>query len=255
MHRVYDVKRLAATLLGFGIGRLADFQLLCSAAQHVLAALALVERFAGYDAVDFCKDVLEGEFDVGGVQGGRLDEGQVVVACGHVSIMIFLARCKRRTSKLLRLLGRHRSEMPQIALISHKHNDNVRICVVAQLLQPSGHILVCLVLAYIVDEQRADRASVVGRRNSPVPLLACCVPDLGFDRLGVDLDAACRELDADGRLGVEVELVACEAAQQVGFTDPGISDQDHCGGLAGEACIAGWGGRPLKRNCAWTVST
>jgi hypothetical protein len=33
------------------------------------------------------------------------------------------------------------------------------------------------------------------------------------------LDGAGSELDADGRLGVEVELVAGEPAQQVGFTD------------------------------------
>ena len=43
--------------------------------------------------------------------------------------------------------------------------------------------------------------------------LARRVPDLRLDRLGVDLDAARRELDADGRLGVEVELVARESRE------------------------------------------
>jgi hypothetical protein len=82
------------------------------------------------------------------------------------------------------------------------------------------------VLADVVDEQGADSAAVVGRRNGAVPLLACCVPDLSLDRLGVNLDGTRGELDADGRLGVEVELVAREAAEQVGFTNPGVADED-----------------------------
>jgi hypothetical protein len=33
------------------------------------------------------------------------------------------------------------------------------------------------------------------------------------------LDGPGRELDADCGLGIEVELVACESAQEVGFTN------------------------------------
>jgi hypothetical protein len=47
------------------------------------------------------------------------------------------------------------------------------------------------------------------------------VPDLGLDDLIViDVDAAGGELDADGALGVEAELVACEAPEQVGRAPP-----------------------------------
>jgi hypothetical protein len=109
--------------------------------------------------------------------------------------------------------------MPQIALVSDEHDDNVGVGMVAQLLQPPRDVLVCLVLADIVHEKRSHGAAVVCRGDGAVPLLACGVPDLGLDRLGVDLDGSCRELDADSRLGVEVELVAGETAQQVGFTD------------------------------------
>jgi hypothetical protein len=83
-------------------------------------------------------------------------------------------------------------------------------------------------LADVVDEQRADSAPVVGRRDGAVPLLAGRVPDLGLDGLRVDLDGARRELDADGRLGVEVELVAREPAQQVRLSDARVSDKDDC---------------------------
>jgi hypothetical protein len=90
---------------------------------------------------------------------------------------------------------------------------------VAQLLQPPCDVLVCLVLADIVDKQRSYGASVVGRGNGAVSLLACGIPDLSFDGLRVDLDRPRSEFDADCRLGIEVELVAGESAQQVGFTD------------------------------------
>lgn len=52
--------------------------------------------------------------------------------------------------------------MPQIALVSYQHDDNVRVRMVPQLFQPPGHILVRLVLADIVDEQGADCPSIVG---------------------------------------------------------------------------------------------
>lgn len=90
---------------------------------------------------------------------------------------------------------------------------------VAQLLQPPCDVLVGLVLADVVDKQRSHGAAVVGRCDGAVPLLAGCVPNLRLDGLGIHLNRAGSELDADGRLGVEVELVAGESAQQVGFTD------------------------------------
>lgn len=109
--------------------------------------------------------------------------------------------------------------MPQIALVTDEHDDNVGVGMVAQLLQPPRHVLVCLVLADVVDKQSADCATVVCGGDGAVPLLACGIPDLGLDGLCVDLDGAGSEFDADGRLGVEVELVARKSTQQVGFTD------------------------------------
>ena len=52
--------------------------------------------------------------------------------------------------------------MPQIALVSYQHDDNVRVRVVPQLLQPPGHILVRLVLADIVDQESTDGSPIVG---------------------------------------------------------------------------------------------
>lgn len=95
---------------------------------------------------------------------------------------------------------------------------------IPQLLQPPRDVLIRLVLADVVDEERAHRATVVRRRDGPVALLPRRVPDLRLDRLGVYLDRPCGEFDADGRLGVKVELIAGEAAQQVGLSDAGVSN-------------------------------
>jgi len=109
--------------------------------------------------------------------------------------------------------------MPQIALVTDQHDNNVGVGMVAQLLQPSCYVLICLVLADVVDKQRSYSATVVCRGDSTVSLLARSVPDLRLDCLSINLDRSGSELDTDGRLGVEVELVACESTQQIGFTD------------------------------------
>lgn len=106
------------------------------------------------------------------------------------------------TRKRLGLLRRHGSQMPQIALVAHQHDHNVRVGVVPQLLEPSRDILVCLVLADIVDEEGTDRASVVGGRDRTVSFLTGGVPNLRLDGLGFDLDGPRGELDTNGRLGV-----------------------------------------------------
>jgi hypothetical protein len=114
--------------------------------------------------------------------------------------------------------------MSQIALVSHEHDDNVAVSMVPQLLQPPSHILVGLVLADVVDQQRSDGTAVVGRGDGAVSLLAGRVPDLGLDGFGVDLDGAGGEFDADCGFGVEVELVAGEAGEEVGFAYARVSD-------------------------------
>ena len=92
--------------------------------------------------------------------------------------------------------------MPQIALVAHQHDDDVRVGVIPQLLKPSRDVLVCLVLADIVDEEGTDGASVVSRRDRTVTFLTSGVPNLRLDGLGFDLDGPRGELDTDGRLGV-----------------------------------------------------
>lgn len=90
--------------------------------------------------------------------------------------------------------------MSQIALVSHQHDDNVGICMISQLLEPSCNVLVGLVLADVVNEQGADSTSIVSGGNGAVSFLTGGIPDLGLDRLGIDLDGSSGKLDTDSRL-------------------------------------------------------
>ena len=98
------------------------------------------------------------------------------------------------------------------------------------------------------------RALNLRRSDGSVALLASRVPDLGFDGLSVhlgdnnvhgrvfggnqevdnylmidktNLDGPSGKLDPDGGFRLQVELVPCEAGQQVGLAHTGVADQDN----------------------------
>ena len=54
------------------------------------------------------------------------------------------------TCELLCFLCRDSSQVSQIALVSNKHDDNIRVRMVPQLFKPSRNIFICLVLADII---------------------------------------------------------------------------------------------------------
>lgn len=164
---------------------------------------------AGHEAVNLGQDPLEGGVDAGGIEGGRFDEGKVVLLGeGHG------------------LVGLDGAEVSQIGLVAHEHNHNVGLGVVAELLEPALDVLERGVLGDVVNEEGTDGAAVVGRGDGTVALLSGGVPDLGLDRLALGLDGLGGELDADRRLGFEVELVAGEAREEVGLTDTGVANED-----------------------------
>lgn len=140
---------------------------------------------------------------------------------------VVIAVTRKRTGKLFGVLRGHGSQMPQIALVTHEHDDNVLVGMVAQFLQPSVHVLKRHALADIVDEEGADSTAVVGRGDCAITFLASSIPNLCLDCLGVDLNGSGGKLDADGGLGVEVELVTGESTEKVGLSDARVSDEDH----------------------------
>ena len=77
-----------------------------------------------------------------------------------------------RTGERLRFLCGDRAEVLEIALVADEHDDDVRVGVVPELLEPPGDVDVRLVLRDVVHEQRTDRTAVVRRRDRPVAFLA-----------------------------------------------------------------------------------
>lgn len=70
--------------------------------------------------------------------------------------------------------------MSQITLVTNQHDDDVGIGMISQFLKPSGHIVVRLMLADIVHEERTDCASVVCGCDCSVAFLSGGIPDLGL---------------------------------------------------------------------------
>lgn len=55
--------------------------------------------------------------------------------------------------------------MLEITLISYEHDDNVRVCMVAQFFEPSCDVYVGSVFGNIVDKESADCAAIVPMEN------------------------------------------------------------------------------------------
>ncbi len=51
--------------------------------------------------------------------------------------------------------------MAEVALVANEHNDNVRVGVVPELLEPALNVFVRHMLRNVVHQQRANRAAVV----------------------------------------------------------------------------------------------
>lgn len=59
------------------------------------------------------------------------------------------------------LISGNGSQVTQVALVAHQHDDNVAVGVVPKLLQPALHILVGQMLGDVVDQQRPHCPTVV----------------------------------------------------------------------------------------------
>eukprot|EP00325_Prymnesiales_sp_UTEX-LB-985_P002482 CAMPEP_0174693964 /NCGR_PEP_ID=MMETSP1094-20130205/611_1 /TAXON_ID=156173 /ORGANISM="Chrysochromulina brevifilum, Strain UTEX LB 985" /LENGTH=320 /DNA_ID=CAMNT_0015890047 /DNA_START=165 /DNA_END=1127 /DNA_ORIENTATION=+ len=184
---------------------------------------ALLNVLPRDNAVDLNQDGLERCVDVGRIHRRGLDESQVILL-----------------SETLRIICQDRLQVLQIALVSHEHDHDGRVGVRAELLEPPLHVLKREPLRDVIHEQGANCTAVVSACDGAVPLLAGRVPDLCLDNLAVMLDAARRELDADCGLGVEMELIAREPAEQVGLADTRVANDDH---LEQVVVVIVWSGR------------
>ncbi len=71
-----------------------------------------------------------------------------------------------------RLVGGNSSQVAQVALIPHQHDDDVVVGVISQLFQPALHVLIGQMFGDVVHQQRADRAAIIPahvRKPQPEP--------------------------------------------------------------------------------------
>ncbi len=98
---------------------------------------------------------------------------------------------------------------------------------IAQFLQPALNVFEGGVLGDVINEESSDGSAVVSGGDGAITLLAGGIPDLGLDGLSLCLDGFGSEFYADCGFGLEVEFITGEAGEEVGFSDSGISDEDH----------------------------
>ena len=127
------------------------------------------------------------------------------------------------------LLGLFRSHLPlllQVTFIS-KHTDQNRVIRIAlELLKPGTDILKTFKLSDIINHERPYRTPIISIRYRPEPLLTCRVPYLRFhDCLVLCLYCLRRELDADCRLQLDVELAVNKAGEDVALAHSGVTYQ------------------------------
>lgn len=114
--------------------------------------VADVQHLPAHHMVDLRQHLSEGAVDVGGVEGRGLHEERAVLL-----------------SEGLPFLRRNGPDLPQVRLVAHKHDDDVRVSVVAQLPQPLLGVLEGDAASHVVDEERAGGASIVRACDCSVP--------------------------------------------------------------------------------------
>ena len=72
-------------------------------------------------------------------------------------------KCKKHTltCKCPCFVGGHGPEVAQVTLVADQHNDDVAVCMVSQLLQPTLHVFIGQVLGDVIDQQGPHCTTVI----------------------------------------------------------------------------------------------
>mmetsp|Transcript_10713 Transcript_10713/g.33344 ORF Transcript_10713/g.33344 Transcript_10713/m.33344 type:complete len:255 (+) Transcript_10713:117-881(+) len=114
----------------------------------------------------------------------------------------------------------------QVHLVSHKHDHDVWLSILPQLLHPLHAVLEGGLLHHVIDEQSPHGSAVMGAGDRSVPLLASRVPDLGFHLTPhFQLYRFRGKLHADRRRGSLRQRALDVAREEVRLPDRGVADQ------------------------------
>ena len=95
-----------------------------------------------------------------------------------------------------------------------------------ELIEPSADTIESGTAANIVNDESTDGAAVIGRGDGAKPFLAGSIPNLSLNLFAINIHNLSLEFNADGGLGMEIELVSSITRQQIGFTNRRVSDDD-----------------------------
>mmetsp|Transcript_1403 Transcript_1403/g.2447 ORF Transcript_1403/g.2447 Transcript_1403/m.2447 type:complete len:228 (+) Transcript_1403:759-1442(+) len=162
-------------------------------------------RHIDYTLVDLRQNgfsgVIKGLFDVEGRLGRRFQKHEPVFSC-----------------KLLALIFADRSSGIQVGLIPYEHDGDVRVCVLACILEPRRQALEGLPPCDVVHEQRTGGAAIVRPCDGAKGLLSRGVPNLQLDGLGVDLHHFRPEFHANGQIVHGLETSVRELQQETALS-------------------------------------
>ncbi|WVZ97240.1 hypothetical protein U9M48_042790 [Paspalum notatum var. saurae] len=105
------------------------------------------------------------------------------------------------------------SQVCQIRLIANHHDHNAGVSMVTELTKPPLNVVEALPLCDVIYKQCSHCATVVSTCNGT--------------GMVADLQGLGGELDADGGLGVEGEVVARESREDVRLADAAVPDEHH----------------------------
>ena len=120
--------------------------------------------------------------------------------------------------KVTSFLGLHLPQFIKISFIANHHDNCIlNTQMVLELLYPVLDIVKRLSVCHVVGYNCSVCAIVVGRGESFVPLLACRIPYLDLNLLGLYFDSFREEVNTYSRFALDVELVTNEPRKQVSF--------------------------------------
>ena len=152
---------------------------------------------------------MKGFFDIGGVESGRLNIIKII------DLGILFDFWNGYAPLLL----------CQVGLIANKKNTHSFGSLLFQLLHPVVYVHKCLMIGYIVNDERAHSSPVIWRCYGSVPLLSGCVPYLRFNRLIVIVYGFSSKFNTNRGLAFQIELILGKPAQQLRLAHTRISNK------------------------------
>mmetsp|Transcript_24079 Transcript_24079/g.75448 ORF Transcript_24079/g.75448 Transcript_24079/m.75448 type:complete len:263 (+) Transcript_24079:560-1348(+) len=163
---------------------------------------------ARHPVLDLRRHGHESLLDVGGVLGGRLEEGDANLVGKRLSSLIVHHLLRR-----------------EIALVPHQELVHVLVGVAVDLVEPLLDVVEALLVRHIIHHNNAVSPAVVAAGDCAEALLPGSIPNLQLDHLALELHGANFKVDADGGDVALCVGIIRETQQEARLSDAAVTDQ------------------------------